>query len=153
MGIVFLCWLTKRIYRSSLMPLGRILRYIYVYFGSFMLHIITLIWLFKISGIISFNLKILPDAMSSYASLSLLNTTIISITCIFIYFSKLRRGWKWIIFVALYASLYTEYKINLISIKEGWFLTYTTIAIFGTYLYVFMLDKLYGSRGKSPNSL
>jgi len=118
-----------------------------------MLHIITLIWLFKISGIISFNLKILPDAMSSYASLSLLNTTIISITCIFIYFSKLRRGWKWIIFVALYASLYTEYKINLISIKEGWFLTYTTIAIFGTYLYVFMLDKLYGSRGKSPNSL
>jgi len=68
------------------------------------------------------------------------------ITCIIIYFSKLRWLWKSIVFISLYIVVYFEIKMNLIYIKEGWFLIFTTIDIFGAYLYIFILDKLYGKR-------
>lgn len=89
---------------------------------------------------------ILPDAMRSYASLTLSNMLITCITCIIIYFSKLRWLWKSIVFISLYIVVYFEIKMNLIYIKEGWFLIFTTIDIFGAYLYIFILDKLYGKR-------
>jgi hypothetical protein len=89
-------------------------------------------------------MKILPDALSSYALLALSNLFLLSIICTAIYFSKFKWQWKSIVILALYAALYIASKINLISIKEGWFLIFTTIDIFSMYLYIYILDKSYG---------
>jgi hypothetical protein len=41
---------------------------------------------------------------------------------------------------------YLAARFNTMYYKEGWFFPMTTIIIFGMYLYIYMLDKLYGPR-------
>jgi hypothetical protein len=44
----------------------------------------------------------------------------------------------------LYIIYYIGYRLNLIWIKEGWFLPVSTANIFGMYLTLVILDRLYG---------
>jgi len=142
-GFILFFRLTKKMYEKALDDLYHIWRYIFIFLGLYTLHMITLLWVPKLLGIINFNIKILPDAMHSYALLALCNLVIISITCIIIYFSKINWWWKFLLFSALYAILYFAQKMNLIQIKEGWLFLYPTIDIFGMYFYVYLLDNLY----------
>lgn len=48
-------------------------------------------------------------------------------------------------------SVFIEYKMKLLLIKQGWFLIYTTIEIFAAYFYVIMLVSYLEVKGiKDP---
>jgi hypothetical protein len=141
--VVLICWITKKIYESSLKGVRHSMLYIYIFFSFFNLYLITLLFSFKMLGIIDFNTYILRDAMKSYNLLAISNQIIITVPCMILYFTKLRWRWKSIALTALYIIIFIEYKAKLIYIKQGWFLIYATVEVFGAYLYVFMLDKLY----------
>ncbi len=142
-GFILLCWIAKKIYKSIPSDIKPVLLYTYVFFSFFNLYLITLSWIFKVSGIIDFNMGILPDSMRSYTLLAVSNMLIITIPCMVIYFSGLKLRWKAIVIVVLYFTVFIEYKMKLLLIKQGWFLIYTTIEIFATYFYVMMLDRLF----------
>lgn len=146
-SLILLFWVARKLYHKFYQGLNPVLRYIYIFFGLFTLHVPTIKWAFKLSGVLSLNMKILPDEFSSYALLILSNLLLISITCVIIYFSKFKWWWKSVLFLTLYFTLYISCKVNLIHIKEGWFLIFSTIDIFGMYLYIYILDKLLGKTG------
>jgi hypothetical protein len=141
-GFITLFWITKQMYKSRLLYNNRNWRYFFMLFGLYTLHMPTAWWIQILSGIIVLNTKILPDTMNSFALISLINLFILSIVCMVIYFSKLKLLWKSIVTMALYGVIYYAYKINIIYVKEGWFMIFSTIDIFGMYLYIFILDKL-----------
>lgn len=151
-GFVFLCWLTKRIYLSCLNRLRSVHLYIYMLFSFFTLYLITLLWVFKLAGIINFSTKVFDDPLRSYASLAIFNMLIITVPCIFIYFSKLKWPWKTAIIMGLYVIKYIQCKMNLMSIKQGWFFLYISVEIIGTLLYVFALHRLYDNKEGMGNN-
>jgi hypothetical protein len=150
-GIVILCWVAKRVYKSILTGVRSSLLYTYMFFSFFNLYLITLVWIFKVLGIIDYNLSILRDAMLSYTMLSLSSMLIITIPCMVIYFAKLNWRWKSIIIVALYITFFIEYGMKIIVVKHGWLFIYPTLEIFITYIYVVMLDKLLKSSRVVPH--
>jgi len=141
-GLIFLFWLTKRIYSRRLIYVSSFWRYFFMIFGLYTLHMPTILWTFILSGILVLNTKILPDAMSSYGLICILNLTLISITCMVIYFSKLKWSWKSILALALYGMLYLAHRLTIFDVKDGFFLIFATINIIGMYLDVFILDRL-----------
>lgn len=145
-GFILLSGLTSKIYTNTFKGTSRTLHYICIFFGLYTLHMITVLWAFKLIGIISFNTKIFPDDLSSYALLALSNLFLLIIICMVVYFSKLKWLWKSLLVLALYAALYFANKVNLIYFKEGWFFIFATIDIFGMFLYVYVLDKLYSRK-------
>lgn len=142
LGLFLLFWLTKRMYKIDLKNIKHFWRYILMFFGLFTLHMPAIFWALILTKIIVLNINILPDPMNSYALIRLLNLLFLSITCTFIYFSKLNWQWKSILTFCLYGSLYLACKLNLINVKEGMFFVFASIDILGMYLCVFILDKL-----------
>lgn len=140
-GVVLLFGVVKGIYRNRLIFKGN-LYYISMFFGLYTLHMPTAWWIPILSGMITVNLKILPNAFNSYALMSILNFSILSIICMYVYFSKIKRYWKLAVTLALYIILYFTYRSSLIYVKEGFFLIFASIDIWGMFLCVFTLDKL-----------
>ena len=66
----------------------------------------------------------------------------LSITCTTIYFLKLKCIWKSIVILLLFVGIYFASKLNLIHIKDGWFLAFPATNILGMYCYALILDKL-----------
>ena len=142
-GLVLLFWIAKRMYKSSLTYIGRIWRYVYIFFGLITLHENTM-WSFRtLLGIHTFSENYFKDIGTSLGLLSGLYMLLLSIIIMIIYFLKLKNKWKAIVILALYIAHYIASKLNLMYYKEGWFFIFTTIAIFSMYLYVYVLDKLY----------
>ncbi|MFT5871966.1 MAG: hypothetical protein ACI8WT_000892 [Clostridium sp.] len=56
-----------------------------------------------------------------------------------------------IVILFLYFTIYFAKNLNIIYIKEGWFLIVATIDIFGMYLYVYIFDKLFNEIGREVN--
>lgn len=133
-GLVILFGVVKKMSKSISIYTGHIWRYILMLFGLFPLHMVIIWWVMLLSGIVRINLKIFPDAMISYNFISFLNLFVLSITCMIIYFSILKGWLKSIVILFLYGVLYSTEKLNIIYIKEGWFLIVATIDIFGMYL-------------------
>lgn len=146
-GFLLLSWITKKMYKS-LKKLSNFWRYIYILFGLFTLHVNTM-WSFRQLGIHTFSTSLFSDYGRSSGILSgsyyLLLSNIIMVMC----FKKVKWWWQAIVISALYISHYIAAKLNLMYYKEGWFFTFTTIAIFSMYLYIYILDKLYGSNRKT----
>ncbi len=145
LGLILLFWVVKKIYNNRTIYNGNSKRYFFMLFGLYTLHMPFIYWPFILSKIVVLNVKILPDAMNSYALISLINLFLLSITCMVLYFSKLKWWWKSIIILALYSTIYLADKFNVIYIKEGWFLIFATIDIFGMFLCIYILDKLFNS--------
>ncbi|MGI6451299.1 MAG: hypothetical protein ACOX3R_13870 [Desulfitobacteriia bacterium] len=80
--------------------------------------------------------------MNSYALISLVNLFLLSIVCMFVYYAKLKWFWKLLITLVLYGVIYLAGTLNLLYIKEGWFLLFASIDIGGMYLSILLLDKL-----------
>lgn len=142
LGLLLLFWITKKFYALNFSKIKPIWRYILLLFGLYTMHMPTIFWTLIISGIIALNTNILPDAMNSYALISLVNLSLLSFTCTFIYFSNIRWIWKSIIVSALYSILYFACRFDLIYVRDDLFLIFATIDIFGMLLCVFILDKL-----------
>lgn len=142
LGLVLLFWIAKRMYAVNFKHIRHSWRYIFMMFGLFTLHMPTILWPSILLGVFAPSTKILPDAMSSYALICLINLFLMSFTCMIIYFSKLKWWWNSIVVLALFGIIYIAYRLNIIYVKEGLLLIFATIDIFGMYLCVFILDKL-----------
>jgi hypothetical protein len=143
-SLILLFWIVKKIYVQALKSIGNVLRYTYIFFGLFTLHTPLITWgSFKLTGYQTFNPNIFPDHVLSYMTLFVINFILLSNTIMIIYFLKLKWRWKMTVIFALYIAYYITYKLNYIYVKDGWFLIFTTAEIFGAYLFVFILDRLY----------
>jgi len=76
----------------------------------------------------------------------------LSISIMLIHFSRLKWIWKALVILFLYSIYYIGYKLNIILIKEGWFLSVSTISIFWTYLSVLIIDRFYGGLPQKINN-
>lgn len=134
----------KKMYAKIIQGIKPIFYYLYIYLGLFPLNMITIMWFFQLSGYLDFSTTFLRDPIDSRYVILLLYFQLHSIPLMFIYFSRLGYGWKVLTILVLYAIFYTCYKLNLIWIKDGWFLLVSTLNIFWMYLSIFLLDRLYG---------
>lgn len=151
-GLLILFWIVKKIYESSSEHIGRIWLYIYIYFGLTSLHVNTM-WLARVLGIHSFgSAPFSANAMKYGVFISGGYMLIVGITIMAIYFSKIRWWWRAVVILLLYIIHYIAYKLGLMYYTKGWFLPFTTIAIFSMYLYTYILDKLYGQNEKEIQS-
>jgi hypothetical protein len=105
----------------------------------------TIIFTSKLLGIQTFSGNIIPDSISSYTLLAVTNLFLLANIIMVIHLLKLKWRRKAVVILILYIAYFIAYKYNLLIIKEGWFLVFTTINIFGMYLCVFILDRLYGN--------
>lgn len=148
-GLQVFFLIVKRIYEQNFKELNQLWRCIYIFFGLFTLHVITIFWVSKLTGILIPNMEFLSDEFWSYTLAALSNLIVLSIVCMLIYYWNGKSLWKLLLFTSLYIAIYFACEINLISIKKGWFFPYTTINIFSMYLYVVLLNKLYVSKTDS----
>jgi hypothetical protein len=147
-GFAILIWVVKKMYSKIMQGIKPITYYGYIYLGLFTLDVVTLLWGLDLAGYMRFTTTLLNDPKVSRYSLYLVYYSLSSVYIMLIYFLKSKLRYKALITLILYAIYYIGYKLNLIWIKEGWFLPVTTITVFWMYLSVFTLDKLYGGSQK-----
>ena len=152
-GLTLIFWIVGKLYNKTHEGLDFVWRCIFIFFGLYTLILPTIKWIFKLSGILIINMKILPDGLSSYALVFLLNLLIYGTICMLIYFSKTKWWWKLLCLCPLYGLTYISILTNLIGVKKGWFFIYSTTDILGMYLCVTILDKLFGKTDRQEQSL
>jgi hypothetical protein len=148
LGLPILFALWKRLSKSSILFTGQFWRYVSMFLGLYTLHMIIIWWTFLLLNILGINTNIFQDTLVSYAFISFLNLLILSIACMFIYFSPLKWWMRLIVIFMLYSIIYLARTMNIIYIKPGWLLIVATINIFGMLLFVFFLDKLFSKACK-----
>jgi hypothetical protein len=148
-GLLLLFWVTKKIYKSGSKNIGRIQLYIYIFFGLITLHLHTM-WIFKVLGIHAYgpSLHITPEKASIPIIIAAIYMLLVGSIIMVIYFSKINWWLKAVVILLLYIAHYICLKLGIMYYKAGWFLGFTTITIFGMYLYIFILDTLYGQTKK-----
>lgn len=142
LGLVLLFYISKKMYAVKFKQIDPLWKYLFMLFGLFTLHMHIIFWPSILSGIITLNTKLLSDAMISYTLISLTNLFLLSIAWMTIYFSNLTWLWKLTIVFALYGVIYFASSLNIIYVKDGYFIIFSTVDIFGMYLSVFILNKL-----------
>ena len=153
-GIPVFCWVVKKMYVKLLHGIKPKYYYGYIFFALYTCNVITLIWgVFMLFRIQDFNTTLISDPEVSRLYGALGHFLLLSISIMLIYFLRLKWIWKALVILFLYTIYYIGYKLNLVLIKEGWFLLVSTISIIWTYLSVFILDKLYGGPKKKSNCL
>jgi hypothetical protein len=144
-GIPVFCWVVKKMYVKLLQGIKPTYYYGYIFFALYTCNVITLIWgVFMLFRIQDFNTTLVSDPEVSRLYGALGHFLLLSISFMIIYFLRLKWIWKALVILFLYMMYYIGYKLNLVLIKEGWFLSVSTISIIWMYLSVFILDKLYG---------
>lgn len=148
-SLPLLFWIGKKVYESGSKHIRPTLLYIYIFLGLITLQAHTM-WIFRLLGIFSFgpSLDVSPERSGLDSLISGIYYLIVFSTMIAIYFSKIKWVWKALTILGLYIAHYIVFKLQLMYYKEGWFLAYTTIAIISLYLYICILDNLYGQRKK-----
>jgi hypothetical protein len=146
-GFVVLLGIMKKMFKDSSMYTRPILRFISMFFALFTLHMILIWWLILLSGIVGITFNYFADPMINYTFISFMNLFVLSTLCIIIYFFISKRWLKAAGILALYGAIYFAEKFNIIYIKEGRFFIIATINIFGMYLFVNILDKLFKKAG------
>lgn len=148
-SLPLLFWIGEKVYESGSKHIRPTLLYIYIFLGLITLQAHTM-WIFRLLGIFSFgpSLDVPPERSGLDALISGSYYLIVFSTMIAMYFSSIKWVWKALIILGLYIAHYIVFKLQLMYYKEGWFLAYTTIAIISLYLYICILDNLYGQRKK-----
>ncbi|SHI29675.1 hypothetical protein SAMN02746098_03833 [Desulfosporosinus lacus DSM 15449] len=145
-------WVAKKMYEKIIRGIKPLFYYGYIYLGLFLLSSATLTHMFFIlTRHQDFNATLFPNPVTSRFLLFLVHFHLLSIPIMLIYFLRFNFIWKSLVIIALYILYYIGYKLNLIWIKEGWFLPVSTANIFGMYLSVVILDKLYDSNRKQKH--
>lgn len=137
-------WIAKKMYVKVIRGIKPIFYYIYIFLALFPLNIAILTWGLMLLRLQEFSRAVLPDPIMSRHSLVLVHFLILSISMMLKYFLRTKWIRKSMIIVVLYAMYFVGYKLNLILIKEGWFLPVSTVSILWMYLSIFIIDKLYG---------
>lgn len=143
-GLILLFWITKKIYKFCLEKNAEgFSRYFFIFIGLFALYM-NLMWPLKLMGIFNAKILILPDAIMNLNLIAMLDYAFLSIIIMIVYYLKIELKWRVLVISALYIAFYIVKKLNIEYFAEGW-LTFATITIkiFGMYLFVVILDKLY----------
>ncbi|MDR6882432.1 hypothetical protein [Bacillus sp. 3255] len=153
-GLIILFGVTKLIYMKSLKGNGRVLNFIYILFGLLGINWFTspgwFMYLFGVQTLTS-NLFSTPsaNAASMYAGLTFLQGSIAMTT----YFLKPKWWWYIIVSGFLFLQHYLLYIFNFNVFKYWWgFGVFSTTWILGTWLQIYILDKLYDGTNKKSFS-
>ena len=149
----FAFWISKKMYLAIIKGVKPITYYLYVYLGLFPLHIITIIWGLMLAGYLEYSRTLLSDPISSRHFMAMLNFFMLLIPMMLIYFSKMKWAWKVLIVLITYLIYYLGCKLNLILIRDQWFLAVSTVTILWMYLSILAMDKLYGGFQKRTDRL
>lgn len=139
-------WLAKLIYIKFRKGLKPIYYYGYIYLGLFPLDNITLNWGLMLTRHVDYSTILFNDPINSRFFILLFLYNLLAISCMLIYFSRLNRLWKCLVITMLYCAYYIGYQLNMIWIKEGWFLLVSSVSILWMYLSVIIMDRLYEHR-------
>jgi len=147
LGLLLYFWISKKIYVTIIQGVKPLVYYGYVFLGLFPLYVITILWGLMVSGYLEFSTTALFDPISSRFFLCLAMFAIPpAVVMMVIYYVRLQWIWKAIGILMLYLFYYSGGKLNLILIKEGWFLVVSTTTMLWMYLSVFIMDKLYNRK-------
>lgn len=152
-GIPIFFWVVKKMYMKLSQGIKPSYYYGFIIFALYTCNVIILIWgVFMLFRIQDFNTALISDPEVSRLYGALGHFLLLSISIMLIYFLKLKWIWKALVILFLYTIYYIAYKLNLVLIKEGWFLLVSTISIFWTYFSVFFIDRFYGGPRKKTNN-
>jgi hypothetical protein len=145
-GLLLYFWLSKKIYGTIVKGVTPAVYYGYVFLGLFPLYVITIMWGFMVSVHLSFSTTLFSDPVNSRYFLCLAAYSVpAAVVMMAIYYLKLRWFWNAGAVIFLYGFYYVGCKLNLIVIREGWFMVVNTITMLWMYLSVMIMDKLYTS--------
>ncbi|EHQ87272.1 hypothetical protein [Desulfosporosinus youngiae] len=139
-------WLAKIIYLKIIKGVKPIYYYGYIYLGLFPLDNITLNWGLMLTRHIDYSTTLFSDPIHSRFFIVWFLFNLLAFSCIVIHFLRLNKIYKFLMIAMLYFVYYIGYRLNLIWIKEGWFLLLSTASILWMYLSVVIMDQLYKSR-------
>ncbi len=147
-GLVLLFIIIKIMYnnvfgaRAQERP-GRIFKYILIYFAV-VVPFIFLSWPFRLFEILTFSLNKLPNPIISGMLLFAINYSVLTNIIMPLFFLKAKWWWNGIIILFLYIAYYIAGMFNYIESKNiGILMLFATLQIFGTYLFVYIFDRLY----------
>ncbi|MGC7870201.1 hypothetical protein ACPUYX_01570 [Desulfosporosinus sp. SYSU MS00001] len=144
MGIPLFFWVVKKMYIKAMQGIGPVFYYGYIFFALYTCNVITLVWgLFMLFRLQDFNTSLISDPEVSRLYGVLGHFFLLSGSVMLIYFLRLKWIWKTLVLIVLYIIYYIGYKLNIILIREGWFVLVSTIAICWTYLSVLIIDNFY----------
>lgn len=142
-GLLVLFWVTKTIRSIFLKHLGRAWRYLFVFFGLCALHLNAINWASQAVGVRRYNEALLPDPDCSIVIIAGVYHLFLSIIMMILYFADVKWWWKAAGIAILYIAHYFAEEYQLFTSKDGWFFMMTSISIWGMYLNIYLLDRLY----------
>ena len=146
-------WTTKKMYSKLITGLRPAFYYGYIFLSLFPLYTVTILWGLQIFGYLDFSTTILRDPINSRYFLAIVIFFIPpALITMIIHFLRLKLRWKALGIAMIYILYYTCNRLNLVWVKEGWFIAVSTAAIAWMYLSVFLIDRLYGGCKKSLNN-
>ncbi|REE81028.1 hypothetical protein A8990_12074 [Paenibacillus taihuensis] len=146
MTVVFLLiffWIATKSYNVCFSSKWRFWRYPFILFGLVTLYIHSITWVLQLAGIRRYSSTLVPGSDRSMVILSASETLILGSITIYLYFSRIRWRWKLVVIVLLFLALKAMEQLQLITLKDGWFLAASFICIGGMYLYTYLLDRMY----------
>lgn len=117
--------------------------YGYILFALFPINI-AIHFPLMLTRIQDLNYHVLADPMMSRHFIVLVLFFVLSVSLMWAYFADLKWHLKTIVFATLEILYYFAYKMDLINIKEGWFLPVSLLTVFIMYCSIALLDRLYG---------
>lgn len=147
-GLLIYFWVANWMHKKIIRGMKPLLYYIYVYLALFLPNSATLTHALIITRYQEFNTTLLVDPVNSRFLIFWLHFHVLSIPIMLMYFARFKFIWKSLVVLMLYTVYYISYKLNLIWIKEGWFMPVATANIWEMYLSVFIIDRLYGKTSK-----
>lgn len=140
-GILILCWVAKKIYTNSIKNTERIWRSIYVVLGAVSIFE-PMTYTLRLLGIHIFGKTFSSLDVKVFHTVAAYQLILGGII-LALYYSKIKLWWKATVILFLYLAHFIAFKLNLMIYREGWFFGATTIIIFGMFLIIYILDKLY----------
>lgn len=139
-------WAVKLMYNSIKTRIKPFLYYVYIYLGMFVFNNVLILWFFQLTGIQEFQTNILSDINMSRHLLVWSLFHILTIPLLIVRFAHISKIWKAVIVAAVFLAYFIGYKLNLVLIKDGWFLPVAAINVIWTYLSILLMDWLYKTR-------
>lgn len=142
-GILILFRIAKIVSTLLSNHIGRSWRYIFIFFGLCTLHFNLVTWASKAIGIRSYNETLVPDNDCSIAIIAGIYHLLLAVSTMILYFTSIKWKWKFAGIFILYIAHFFAEKYQVITSADGWFFILTSISIWGMYLNIYILDRLY----------
>ncbi|KIL39842.1 membrane protein [Gordoniibacillus kamchatkensis] len=144
-ALIAFFWGAKTYYAALLKGPKPFAHYLNIFTGLFPMFVLTILWVFSLSGYQNYIASAFPDPVIYRILISTWYFIAVSIPMMLIYFLKLTWRWKAAVIIALHGVNYLAYKKwNLLWFKdEWWYLIFSTVTIVWMYFSVLLLDYLY----------